>query len=469
MNYMFWDILIAILFVLGVSLFLYKKRKNLKKEGLLWLYHTSWGIKLIDRVGKKYKKTLAVASHIAVWLGYALMGIMIWFFGRIVYIYAFHGDVVRAIKIPPIMPLIPYLPQMFKLSFLPPFYFSYWIVILAVIAITHEFFHGIFAATNNVKTKTTGFGFFPFFFPVFLAAFVNLDEKKMVKIQNFKQRAVLAAGTFANALTALLGILLMWAFFAATFSPAGVVYDDYAYNVVNITDIESINGVPIDWATSDFSEIEDLGNLNEIVVGDETFAAIKGFSSQEGRVALYYDSPAFGSNLTGVIASINGETIHSLSKLTETLSKYSPGETVMIGSYNGEEFFDSEITLEQNPANESIAWLGVSFADKTQSSLVGKITQLTTAYKQPNVYYHPNFGAAKFIYDMLWWLVLISFSVALVNMLPMGIFDGGRFFYLTVEKLTGSKKAGEKAFVWVTNILLFMVLVVMFFWARNLF
>ena len=186
MNFMILDLTLLGLFLIFVVSFLYRKRKKIQREGLLYLYRTSWGIKLIEKTGKKYKKTLQVLSHVSVWLGYVLMGLMIYLFGRILYIYIFHADIVRAVKLPPIMPLVPYLPQMFKLTFLPPFYFSYWIIVLAIIAITHEFFHGIFASIAKVKTKTTGFGFFPFFLPVFLAAFVELDEKAMIKKSNFK-------------------------------------------------------------------------------------------------------------------------------------------------------------------------------------------------------------------------------------------------------------------------------------------
>ena len=44
-----------------------------------------------------------------------------------------------------------------------------------------------FAVYNKIKVKTTGFGFFPFFLPVFLAAFVELDEKKMAKKVNLNK------------------------------------------------------------------------------------------------------------------------------------------------------------------------------------------------------------------------------------------------------------------------------------------
>ena len=74
-------------------------------------------------------------------------------------------------------------------------------------------------------------------------------------------------------------------------------------------------------------------------------------------------------------------------------------------------------------------------------------------------------GKGEFIYDFLWWLVLISLSVALVNMLPMGIFDGGRFFYLTMWQITGSEKKAKKWFSYMTYFLLGLLFVMMFFWA----
>src|SRR3989344_7171493 len=181
MNFIIYDLTFLALFVAFVSFFLYTRRKNLKRDGLLFLYKTSWGIRLIEKTGEKYKKTLGVLSYFSIATGYILMAVMFYMLVKIVYIYVTLPSVVRAIKIPPITPLIPYLPQVFKLDFLPPFYFTYWIVIIAIVAISHEFAHGIFAAYDKIKIKSTGFGFFPFFLPVFLAAFVELDEKKMAK------------------------------------------------------------------------------------------------------------------------------------------------------------------------------------------------------------------------------------------------------------------------------------------------
>jgi len=70
---------------------------------------------------------------------------------------------------------------------------------------------------------------------------------------------------------------------------------------------------------------------------------------------------------------------------------------------------------------------------------------MISSFRATNTYYEPSLGElGVFVYNLLWWLVLISLSVALVNMLPMGIFDGGRFFYLTVLGITKNEKLSQK-------------------------
>src|SRR3989344_7022338 len=139
MNFIVYDLVFLAAFAIFVSVFLYTRRKNLKRDGLLFLYKTSWGINLIEKTGEKYKKTLGVLSYVSIATGYILMVVMFYMLGKIVYLYITLPAIVREIKIPPITPLIPYLPQVFGLDFLPPFYFTYWIVIIAIIAISHEF------------------------------------------------------------------------------------------------------------------------------------------------------------------------------------------------------------------------------------------------------------------------------------------------------------------------------------------
>src|SRR5271157_203469 len=129
MSFLMYDLILLGIFVLLLSIFLYRKRKEVKREGLLLLYRTKWGINLIHRIGERHQKALKFLSYVSISLGYILTAGVLYMVGRIVYIYVAQGAIVRAIKIPPITPLIPYLPQIFKLN-LPPFYFTYWIIII---------------------------------------------------------------------------------------------------------------------------------------------------------------------------------------------------------------------------------------------------------------------------------------------------------------------------------------------------
>ncbi len=469
MSFMMYDIILLIIFFIAIVVFLYVKRKNLKKEGWLFLYKTRWGIKLINYTGKKYPKTLKILSYVSITIGYLLMAGMIWLFYNILSIYFLRPDVVSQIKVPPIMPLIPYIDKV--VPFLPPFYFTYWIIILAIIAITHEFAHGIFAAYNKVKIKKTGFGFFPFFLPIFLAAFVELDEKAMPKKSNTGQRAILSAGTFANVLTAILFFFVIWGFFTASFTPAGVIFDDYTYSITNISAITMINGIQTD--NPSINTIKDMvknNSFNEIEAGGRSFAGIKGFNVDEGIIALYDNAPAINSQLNGAILTINNEKITDVDKLAEELNKYKPGDKIKIETKTSEGIKVYDIELVENPDNPGSVLLGIGFIDKKGGSLSNKIFMAFSSFRNSNIYYESKIGElGEFIYNLLWWLILISISVALVNMLPVGIFDGGRFFYLTIIAITGNEKLAKNSFKWLTYIFLFLLLAIMVFWAYAVF
>jgi membrane-associated protease RseP (regulator of RpoE activity) len=470
MSFLLYDLILLIIFIIFLSSFLYLKRKNLRKEGLLFLYKTKWGINLINKIGTKYSGILKVLSYFSVTLGYFLMAGMIYLFGKIVLIYAFNSEIVQAVKIPPIVPLVPYLPEIFKIDFLPPFYFIYWIIILAIIAITHEFSHGIFSVYNKVKIKTTGFGFFPYFLPIFLAAFVELDEKKMAKKKKFEQLTILSAGTFANVITAILFFLILWGFFSAAFTPAGVVYDSYSYSIVSTASISMVNNIIL--SNPDSEKIISLINENgpnEIIADNMTYAGVKEFSKDNQLAALYDDAPAINAKLDAIILEINGKKVNEFESFRSEIAKYSPGDTIIITT-KGEQVEEREIVLGTNPLNESLPYLGIAFMEGSPASFTGKIMSEFSSFAKPHVYYEPKFGEfSSFVYHLLWWLILISLSVALVNMLPMGIFDGGRFFYLTVLAITKSEKIAKRAFSFVSALLLLLVLAVIILWVFQTF
>ena len=430
MSFIFYDIIFLVLFIVFFSYFLHSRKKNLKREGLLILYRTTWGIKLIDRIGKKFTKTLYVLSYISITIGYILMVGIIYLIGKIVYIYATRPDIVRAIKIPPLLPLVPYIDKLVPNLGLPSFYFTYFIIVIAIIAITHEMAHGILMRRYNIKIKSTGFAFFPWFLPIIPAAFVEQDEKSMNKSSRFHQMAVLSAGTFANVLTAVLFFLVIFVFFVVAFTPSGVIFDSYPYSIVGISGISMINGVNLENPT--YEKILDFSNesgFNKIQVGNKNYVITKNDLEKQKEadenLLLYYDAPAINANLENIILKINGEKIKNIEDLQKELSKYSPGDKITLNTLNEDgKDYDREIILGENPEDKNLSWLGVGFFSQERSGGLGKIYS-TLSFKDPHVYYKSKLGdIGLFIYDLLWWIILISISVALINMLPVGIFDG---------------------------------------------
>lgn len=463
MSFILYDIIFLILCLIAFSVFIYKKKHNLKRQGIMYLYPTKIGIVFIDKFTKKYEKVLRVLQYPIVFSGYILMISMVWFLVKFTFSYLASTELVHALKVPVLMPLIPYLPELFHLDFLPSFYFTYWIIIIALIALPHEFAHGIFARLYKVKVHSTGFGFLG----PFLAAFVEPDEKQMEKRGIFPQLVVLAAGTFANILIAVACGLLLWGFFSAAFVPHGIVFNTYAITQLNVSNISEIGGVPMaelnsSTINSDPLIMVSLNNSNITYMTSPDMLAYSVLQGQ-GFLYVYENAPAFKSNLSGAIISIGEVKTTSYEKMKLALAKYSPGENVEIKTeYSNGSINTYEVTLGDKNGS---AYLGVGTIPSQRGGLFKFVYAAVYKIKDPNIYYVSRVGDfGMFIYNLLWWSLLISLSVALVNMIPMGMFDGGRFFYLTVLGITGKKKTAEKAFKFATWFLLAIVGLLMLKW-----
>ena len=209
-SFIVYDLVFLVLFTIVVIFLLHKDKKNLKRHGWIFLYHSKFGLKFIDWIAKKFEKILKPLQYVVVASGYILMVFMVWLLSLSVwrYITLPIPDLLK--NVPPIAPLIPYFPRLFGLeSIFPPLFFTYFLIALAIVAVSHELSHGIFARLNKIKVKTTGLAFFgPFF-----GAFVEPDEKQMAKKNKFPQLSILAAGTFANVIMTIIFLFVLWGFF----------------------------------------------------------------------------------------------------------------------------------------------------------------------------------------------------------------------------------------------------------------
>lgn len=461
MEFITYDIIFLVVFVLSIVIFLYIRRSHLKREGIMYLYRTNIGIKIIDNISRKYRSFLSVLQYLAVACGYILMVFVVYYFAKFSYNYLVSPTLAQTLKIPFLMPLIPYVDKFFPAGVLPPFYFTYWIIIIAVIAVPHEFAHGIFARLHNIKVKSTGFGFLG----PFLAAFVEPDENQLNKSKKVSQLSILAAGTFANMIFAFIFALLLWAFFASAFVPSGIIFNTYSASIVNVSDIKSIDGIPIETMLMEETNqtlYKIKANNNTYFVLPEIFELTADKNTTE--ILVFDNSPAINAQLSGAIIEIDGKKITSYDDLNKTILSYKPKDKITVKTISSDEKEKSySITLGERNGNPL---LGIGFYEiPKRTGVIGFIYNSLSAIKDPLTYYSSSLGNfGFFVYHLLWWLVLINLSVAFFNMFPVGLFDGGRFFLLTVWGLTGSKKAGEIAFRITTWVFLILVALLMLKW-----
>jgi len=462
MSFYIYDITFLAVFVAILVVFFFLKRKNFKWEGILLLYRTRIGVELIDRIAKKYNKQLNWMRYVVTTFGILLMAAGTILIFQLAYYFIKFPEIVKVVKIPPLMPLIPYLPNIFNTTYLPPFYFTYWIIAIACIAIFHEAAHGIFARYAKIKVKSTGFGFLG----PFLAAFVEPDEKSMQKKDSFNQMSILAAGSFSNLILAIIFFLLLVGFFFMMFSQAGVMFNTYSYSYINTSYIETINGKNI----SDFDFNQNATMFNITVGGGMYHFATTNISALKVTpiIRAYDDAPAYNAKLTGVIVKIDENKITNYNSLRDALGKYSPGNDVIIETYdeNKKELKKYNLTLGTSMLDSSKAIIGIGLEEAEAKGFLRKFYKWVGSFKEFGIYYEPKFAGdfAWFIYNLLWWLALINISVALFNMLPLGIFDGGRFFYLGIFEITKNKKIAEKSFKFVTYLFLLVFILLMAFW-----
>lgn len=435
-----YDIIFLVAFVLFIIIFLATHKKNVKREGIMVLYRSGFGIKAINYIGNKYKKFLSYFEWVIIACGYFLMVVATYLIVQLIWIFSV-PEYVQAIKIPPIMPLIPYLPALFKISFLPPLNFTYWIIVILVAAAPHEFFHGIFAKIHGVKIKSTGFAILG----PFVGAFVEPDEKQVKKIKPKHQIAFLGAGTFANLLVGFIFVVIFWGFFAGFFVPSGVIFSSYAASIVNVSQIESINQIPVSIA---FDGVK--MNLTEIKIDGKNYYTLKKNIDEAKKtgtheIGAYQDTPALRAGLAGVIIEFNGQNVRTQDDLDNAMSITKPGEEVIIKTLYNETQKEYNLKLIAHPQNSTKGYLGIATINVKAMSFLKRAINKLIFFKDPNTYYQPKFAGEfiLFIYNLLWWIVLVCFSVAIMNMLPLGIFDGGRVFYLTIMWITKSEKTAK--------------------------
>ncbi len=310
----------AIVFValMAIAVFLTRKKLVLQKiiHPILYiiLYRTQAGIKAMDRVAKKFPTFLKYFSYFGVFIG---------FVGMIFITFSLFQNLYNVFMVPEaasgvgiVQPFAKNIPGTF---FVPFFYF---IISIFVLVIIHEFSHGVMARRWGLKIKSSGLAIFGILLPILPAAFVEPDEKQLVKKPRMQQLSILAAGPFSNIVTAFIVILILL----------------FAVNPV-IDNVVEFDGVSI------------TGFIDDM------------------------PAEASGMQIGEKIISIDDNEMLSVKNFTDYLSNKTPNEEINVKT-NASSY---PITLGMNPNNEEKAYLGVFVEQHTTVSpefenKYGKIT-----------------------------------------------------------------------------------------------
>ena len=208
-----------ILFYILIVIFLYVKRKSIVTQAkIIFLYRTRFGLRFIEKYGQKYKQWIRLIGYVGIGAAYIGIIFIAYVMLKSLYDLFFIPEAPAGVSL--VLPGVN-VPGIGVLSF------WYWLIAIFIIAIVHEFGHGLVAKAHDIHVKSTGLVFIG---PI-IGAFVEPDEKDLAKRQDTTQYSTFAAGPFANVLLALLAVVLLsLVLFPAQTKitePAGFTFEEY--------------------------------------------------------------------------------------------------------------------------------------------------------------------------------------------------------------------------------------------------
>ncbi len=213
------DLFFAIIFYSIILILFFKYRSRFEVQGkIIALYKTQLGIKWMEKLSNIAPRFTAFLGHV---------GTVIGFVGMAMILFLLVKGTATLLFVPEAPPAVaPVLPGV-SVPGLPNLSFWHWIVAIFIVAVVHEFAHGIWARLYKIKIKSSGF----LFFGPILGAFVEPEEKELTKKSKPAQLAVFAAGPFSNV---IFGIIFLFVMNVVTGPLYGKAYEGTGINIEKI-------------------------------------------------------------------------------------------------------------------------------------------------------------------------------------------------------------------------------------------
>lgn len=206
------DYLISITVFTVIFILVLLDRKNIKREGIVFIRRSYSLIEKITEFSTKNSKFINLIGLIAIVVGFAAMIFSVYFLFSLIFVKT---------EVPALQIVLPSLPGVCETNLIlcvPP---VYWITSIFIIAFSHEIMHALLAASNRIKIKSIGYAFF-LFLPAF---FVEPDEKGLKKAKVINKLKIFAAGSFGNFLTVIIILVffyLVYLTFSSFYKPYGI-------------------------------------------------------------------------------------------------------------------------------------------------------------------------------------------------------------------------------------------------------
>ncbi|MGQ9781466.1 MAG: site-2 protease family protein [Nitrososphaeria archaeon] len=301
--------------------------------------------------------------------------------------------------------------------YLPVFYG--WVA-LFVGMLVHELAHGIQARVSGVPVKYVGLVFF-LILPI--GAFVDIDEEGLMKTSFKKFAKILSAGTGTNFLTAAAALFLLLLI------------------VSSLTPISE-------------------GILVKQVI---------------------HNGPAYNAGVLpgDIVVAVNHKPVKTFSDFAGVVEPIlKPGVNMTFTIVRESKKLDCSFTLVEKPDNKSVGYMGVSeFISLTdvKDRYLSAISSLS--YREFTLYMvmptlprvaslipfsdllHPYYVSNTYLGDyyyipanLLYWIWLLNFNLAIFNAIPLYPLDGGHIFKFGVRRFIDEKKVN--AVVYTVSLLL---------------
>ena len=463
-----WLIALALitLWILGIYI-LHKRKKikgNLSLMGPALMIKTKKGKRFIEKVGKhrfwKYYGDCGIALSFIIMLLVFLL--LLWQAYMVLSIPASQApSPMEAIGIPGINPVIPV---------------GYGIVALVIAIVFHEFSHGFEVVFHKLKILSLGI----LLFIVPIGAFVEPDEKELMKTKRRHRMRVFAAGPTTNIILAVILLLLMMAMMGAVTAkyPGIYVASDFEENP-NFQSLPT-GAIILEIDGKEIKNYEDFLNLS-FLPGEKLSAKI--YYNGVKEVQIYsgvvivslvkgYPAAQVGVKRGWILYSINGTLIRNQEDFSSALNNTRSGQSVEISLfYPPNKWYNTTVTLADKyeyyekyaPQLNKEYFRGKGFLGVTASFLgisVGDVNSyrdlLANPYKNAKspydyfqstllfislpfaglmpvphslqMIYNTPFPGFWMVVNTVYWVFWINLMLGMTNLLPAVPLDGGYLF-----------------------------------------